>query len=83
MKNKYPAYCVFAAWTKELFRYFPKSREGLEQAIEYAENNHCYYVYCVKGPLEKPELVWEGYPKSFGRAMMKAAKKNTIITIGD
>jgi hypothetical protein len=32
-------------------------------------------VYCVKGPLEEPELVWEGYPKSFGGAMKKAAEK--------
>jgi len=58
MKNKYPAYRVFAAGTKEMFRYFPKSTEGLEQAIEYAKNNHCYYVFCVKGPGEEPELVW-------------------------
>jgi len=58
MKNKYPAYRVSAPWTKEMFHYFPKSREGLEQAIEFAKENNGLVVTCIIDANCEPEIVW-------------------------
>ena len=87
MNNTYPCYRVSSHSNKT---YFPKSREGFEQAIEFAKEQNCYYVYCVSKPSGESswgvafddesfvEVAWEGYPKSFGGAMMKAAQKTQL-----
>ena len=83
MNNTYPCYRVSSHSSG--FTYFPKSREGFEQAIEFAKEQNCYYVYCVSTPSGESsfdesfvEVAWEGYPKSFGGAMMKAAQKTQL-----
>tara|TARA_R110000744_G_scaffold282999_1_gene394563 strand:+ start:528 stop:830 length:303 start_codon:yes stop_codon:yes gene_type:complete len=100
MNNTYPCYRVSSHSNKPYFNlknalesgftYFPKSREGFEQAIEFAKEQNCYYVYCVSKPSGESswgvafddesfvEVAWEGYPKSFGGAMMKAAQKTQL-----
>jgi len=80
MENKYPCYRVITILSLTNM-YFEKSRDGLEAAIEFAEENNCNYVTCLTSANAKPEVVWESDPKSFGGAMAKAAEKSQVIKL--
>lgn len=59
MNKVYPCYRVSAPWTKQEFHYFPKDRNGLEQAIEFANQHGRHFVTYHSSPQAYAEIVWE------------------------